>query len=217
MDLMAETSTPGTAAAPAGGTPRTAAKAGAKRKAPAKRKAAPKRKASAKRKASPKARAAGAAKAKTSATKAASRGGKAATRRKAGTRRKAAATKKGTARTKKAVRASAASAKARTSGVRRRKASRAKARTSSTQSTSRGGLGAGMSRDMLRSVEEGQRAALDAVRRFVDTVERALPLRDGGNRRQQEIVDSALEMADRLVQTQYDLLRKAMRSLADLR
>src|SRR2546423_4511127 len=208
MELMAETSTPGTAAAPAGGTPRTAAKAGAKRKAPAKRKAAPKRKASAKRKASPKARAAGAAKAKTSATKAASRGGKAATRRKAGTRRKAAATKKGTTPTKKA---------ARTSGARRRKASRAKARTSSTQSTSRGGLGAGMSRDMLRSIEEGQRAALDAVRRFVDTVERALPLRDGGNRRQQEIVDSALEMADPLVQTQFDLLRKAMRSLADLR
>jgi len=74
-----------------------------------------------------------------------------------------------------------------------------------------------MSRDMLRSIEEGQRAALDAVRRFVDTVERALPLRDGGTKRQQEIVDSALEMADRLVQTQYDLLRKAMRSLADLR
>jgi hypothetical protein len=66
---------------------------------------------------------------------------------------------------------------------------------------------------MLRSVEDGQRAALDAVRRFVDTVERALPLPgDGAPRRQQEIVDSALEMADRLVQTQYDLLRKAVRS-----
>ena len=107
------------------------------------------------------------------------------------------------------MRASAASGKARTPSGKRRKASRAKARTSS----SRGARNAGVPRDMLRSIEEGQHAALEAVRRFVDTVERALPLRsDGGSRRQQEIVDSALEMADRLVQTQYDLLRKAVRS-----
>jgi len=65
---------------------------------------------------------------------------------------------------------------------------------------------------MLGSVEEGQRAALDAVRRFMDTVERALPLGNGASRRQQEVVDSAMEMAERLVQSQYDLLRKAVRS-----
>jgi hypothetical protein len=65
---------------------------------------------------------------------------------------------------------------------------------------------------VLRSVEDGQHAALDAVRRFVETVDRALPLRSNGASRRQEVVDSALEMADRLVQAQYDLLRKAVRS-----
>jgi hypothetical protein len=68
-------------------------------------------------------------------------------------------------------------------------------------------------RDVLRSVEDGQHAALDAVRRFVETVDRALPLRGNtARRRRQEVVDSALEMADRLVQAQYDLLRRAVRS-----
>jgi hypothetical protein len=64
----------------------------------------------------------------------------------------------------------------------------------------------------MKSVEDGQKAAIDAVRRFAETVDRSLPLRGNGGRRRQEIVDSALDMADRLVQTQYDLLRKAVRS-----
>jgi flagellar biosynthesis/type III secretory pathway protein FliH len=60
-------------------------------------------------------------------------------------------------------------------------------------------------------LEEGQRAAADAVRRFLDTVESTIPRRDGTLNRQ-EIVDSALEMAQRLIQTQYDILRRVVQS-----
>ncbi|HZO60447.1 MAG TPA: hypothetical protein VFB51_12215 [Solirubrobacterales bacterium] len=67
-----------------------------------------------------------------------------------------------------------------------------------------------VSERMLKSVEAGQRSAIDAVQKFVDTVDRALPPRGQGPSRRQEIVDSALEMADRLVHTQYDFLREVV-------
>ena len=69
----------------------------------------------------------------------------------------------------------------------------------------------GLSDDVLQSVEAGQRAAIDAVEKFVDTVDRTLPHGEGPSRRQ-EIVDSAMEMADRLVHTQYDFIRKVVDS-----
>ena len=70
---------------------------------------------------------------------------------------------------------------------------------------------AGLSDDVLESVEAGQRAAIDAVHKFVDTVDRTLPHGEGPSGRQ-EIVDSAMEMADRLVHTQYDFIRKVVDS-----
>lgn len=70
----------------------------------------------------------------------------------------------------------------------------------------------GLSEDVLKSVEDGQRAAIEAVHKFVDTVDQALPLGGDGPSRRQEVVDSALEMADRLVHTQYDFLRKVVHS-----
>ena len=69
-----------------------------------------------------------------------------------------------------------------------------------------------MSEEVLDSVEKGQRAAIDAVRKFVDTVDQALPARAEGPSKRQEIVDSAMEMADRLVHTQYDFIRKVIDS-----
>jgi hypothetical protein len=69
-----------------------------------------------------------------------------------------------------------------------------------------------LSEDVLKSLEDGQRAAIEAVHKFVDTVDRALPPRGEGPSRRQEIVDSALEMADRLVHAQYDFLRKVVNS-----
>jgi len=70
---------------------------------------------------------------------------------------------------------------------------------------------AGLSKVLAQSVEDAQRAAIEAVRKFVDTVDHTLPAlpHDEGPSRRQEIIDSALEMADRMVHVQYDFIRKA--------
>ncbi len=68
-----------------------------------------------------------------------------------------------------------------------------------------------LSEEVLESVEAGQRAAIQAVNKFVDTVERTLPHGEGPSKRQ-EILDSALEMAERLVHTQYEFIRKVVDS-----
>jgi hypothetical protein len=69
-----------------------------------------------------------------------------------------------------------------------------------------------LSDEVLKSLEAGQRAAIEAVRKFVDTVDQALPALGERPSRRQEIVDSAMEMADRLVHTQYDFLRHVVQS-----
>jgi hypothetical protein len=70
-----------------------------------------------------------------------------------------------------------------------------------------------LSDEVLQSVESGQRAAIDAVHKFVDTIDAKLPaLGDEHPSRRQEIIDAALEMADRLVHTQYEFLRKVVDS-----
>ena len=66
-----------------------------------------------------------------------------------------------------------------------------------------------LAEEILASVGAGQRAAIEAVRMFVGTVDQALPV---GLSTRQWIVDSALEMADRLVHTQYDSIRKVIDS-----
>jgi hypothetical protein len=71
-----------------------------------------------------------------------------------------------------------------------------------------------LSEEVIDSLEKGQRAAIEAVRKFVDTVDHALPAlpHDEGPSMRREIVDSALEMADRLVHTQYDFIHKVIDS-----
>ena len=69
-----------------------------------------------------------------------------------------------------------------------------------------------LSGDVLQELEDGARAAIDAVRKFVETVDQTLPPRGEGPSRREEITDSALEMAQRLVHTQYDFLRKVVDS-----
>ena len=61
-----------------------------------------------------------------------------------------------------------------------------------------------LSDDVLKSLESGSRAAIEAVRKFVDVVDEALPALPHGERpsRRREIVDAAMDMADRLVKTQ---------------
>jgi hypothetical protein len=70
-----------------------------------------------------------------------------------------------------------------------------------------------LSEEVLQSVESGERAAIDAVRKFVDTVDEKLPsLGDEHPSTRQDIIDAALELADRLVHTQYDFLRNVVDS-----
>jgi hypothetical protein len=67
-----------------------------------------------------------------------------------------------------------------------------------------------LSDEVLKSLESAQRVAIEAVRKFVDTVDQTLPPHGETPSRRQEIVDAAMEMADRLVHTQYDFLRKVV-------
>jgi len=69
---------------------------------------------------------------------------------------------------------------------------------------------ADLSDDVLKSLDEGARSAIDAVRKFTETVDRVLPPRGEGPSRREEILDSAMEMAQRLVHTQYEFLHKVV-------
>jgi hypothetical protein len=71
-----------------------------------------------------------------------------------------------------------------------------------------------LSDEVLKSLESGSRAAIEAVRKFVDVVDEALPALPHGERpsRRREIVDAAMDMADRLVKTQYEFLRSVVQS-----
>jgi hypothetical protein len=69
-----------------------------------------------------------------------------------------------------------------------------------------------LSEEVLDSLEKGQRAAIEVVRKFIDKVDQALPAVGEGPSRRQEIVDSAMEMADRLIHTQYEFIHKVIDS-----
>lgn len=69
-----------------------------------------------------------------------------------------------------------------------------------------------LSKEVLESVETGQREAITAVRKFMASIDKSLPLHGEGPSKRQEVIDSAMEMTDRLVHTQYDFLRKIVHS-----
>ncbi len=71
-----------------------------------------------------------------------------------------------------------------------------------------------LSEELLEEMKQGQEAAIEAVRKFTDAVDKTLEEGEGPSQRE-EIVDSALKMADRLVETQYDFLRKVVRSAGE--
>src|ERR1019366_1252128 len=67
------------------------------------------------------------------------------------------------------------------------------------------------SEDMIQALEDGGRAAADAVARFLTTLQEALP--QGIERTSEvgkKITESALEMAQQLIHTQSAFLRKAI-------
>lgn len=68
-----------------------------------------------------------------------------------------------------------------------------------------------MSEEVLKSVEAGQRNAIEAVRKFVGAVEESLPGHgDDHPSRRENIVNAALNMADDLVKTQYEFIRSVV-------
>jgi hypothetical protein len=69
-----------------------------------------------------------------------------------------------------------------------------------------------LSEEVLQAVEDAQRAAIEALHKFVDAVDHTLPALPHGEgpSRRQEFIDSALEMTDRLVHAQYDFARKVV-------
>ena len=75
---------------------------------------------------------------------------------------------------------------------------------------------AGLSDEVLKSVESGQRAAIDAVRKFVGAVDESMPGHaDDQSSRRNTIVDAALDMADKLVKTQYEFIRSVVSSASE--
>jgi vacuolar-type H+-ATPase subunit E/Vma4 len=75
---------------------------------------------------------------------------------------------------------------------------------------------AGLSDEVLKSVESGQRTAIDAVRKFVGAVDESFPGHgDDHPSRRNTIVDAALDMADKLVETQYEFIRSVIGSASE--
>jgi exonuclease VII large subunit len=69
-----------------------------------------------------------------------------------------------------------------------------------------------LSEDVIHALEDSGRAAIKVVRGFLTSVEEALPQVEGARKVEKQITDSALEMAEQLVQTQSEFLRRVLDS-----
>jgi hypothetical protein len=69
-----------------------------------------------------------------------------------------------------------------------------------------------LSDEVLESVESGGRTVIGAVRKFVDTVDEALPAAGDRPPRRKTIVDAALDLADRLVTVHSGFIRSVVAS-----
>jgi len=81
-----------------------------------------------------------------------------------------------------------------------------------TQTDEMAGSSDEVSKQWLALVKTSEQTALATVRKFVDVVEKAIPLDVAGVSRRLEVIDAALEMTERLVHTEYDFVRNAARS-----
>jgi hypothetical protein len=87
--------------------------------------------------------------------------------------------------------------------------------TTETEQTTAGGAidrGTELSEQVFDEIKDGQEQAIEAVRQFMKSVDEAIPHDGDGPSRRQDIVDSALKMSEKLVETQYDFLTKVVRS-----
>lgn len=71
----------------------------------------------------------------------------------------------------------------------------------------------GLSEQVLDEVKRGQQSAIEAVRNFTESVDKAMHGEDRSKR--QEVIDAALEMSKKLVQTQYEFLRSVVHSAGE--
>ena len=85
------------------------------------------------------------------------------------------------------------------------------------ESTGPTGRATELSEDVIEALEDSGRAAIGAVRGFLATVEEAIPQGEGVRKVERQITDSALEMAEQLVHTQADFLRRVLGSAAKSR
>lgn len=67
--------------------------------------------------------------------------------------------------------------------------------------------------DVLAQVVTGGQDAIGATRRFITSVDEALPGSDEGPTRAHDVVDAALEMSDRMVESGGEAIRGIVRSL----
>lgn len=72
-----------------------------------------------------------------------------------------------------------------------------------------------LSERVLGQVKESQQSAIESVRKFMESVDEALPPHGENPSRRQEVIDSALEMSEKLVQTQYDFLTNVVHSAGE--
>ena len=95
--------------------------------------------------------------------------------------------------TTKTTKAPAARTRATATKTTRPKKTTPPRRTSAVDTT------AELSTEVLKSVEDGQRAAIEAVRKFGDTVDAVIPALGDRPSRREKVIDAALDMADQLV------------------
>jgi hypothetical protein len=72
-----------------------------------------------------------------------------------------------------------------------------------------------LSERVLKQVEHSQKSAIEAVRHFMESVDKALPPHGKNPSRRQDVIDSALEMSEKLVETQYDFLQSVVHSAGE--
>jgi hypothetical protein len=70
---------------------------------------------------------------------------------------------------------------------------------------------AGLSDEVLESVEAGRKQAIEAVRKFVDQVNAEVP----DQSRRKTVVDAALDLAEELVTARIEFFRSVVRSAGE--
>lgn len=85
------------------------------------------------------------------------------------------------------------------------------------QAASPGTIGKGteLSEQVLQQVKDSQQSAIEAVRGFMESVDEALPDHGDTPSKRQEIIDSALQMSQKLVKTEYDFLTSVVHSAGE--